>query len=527
MLSKSTKFKLFKNVPLDNTYTNTILFASVSEQNTYFANLDSVTLDEQSYQRINSNKLMIAKSSDELYNYNYLMFQNPSSGNFKWYYAFINEINYVNDSTCEVLYEIDVMQTWLFDFSYGKCYVEREHVEDDTVGLHTIEEGIDVGQYSIQSQLEFKTGRAVAISIASDPYTGGSKNGVYCGIATYVYPESAYGSLNDALNYYKDKPEQVAQLIMCSDKMYDPQGVDTSFDDTFSFGRVKTFSDAQGNLYTPVNNKLYCYPYCFFTIDNYNGESEDYHWEDFANSNVVTFQWSGTAIPSPCMIAFPLSYKQARGTQSRQYGITYDNFPMCPWTSDTFRAWVSQAIPKTINNIGATIASTFVTSSIENANASLHDMTKSNNLSSAIAGNTRAGRNAQLAINTISQIANTAIDYRYNSIHSKSIAGTIQNAGMNFREMQIGFRETSYAVKPEFARIIDEYFTRYGYRVNRYKVPNLTGREKFNYIKTRNCTILGNLPNSARATIEQITNNGISFWHTTNIGKYETNNIVR
>lgn len=527
MLSKSTKFKLFKNVPLDNTYTNTILFASVSEQNTYFANLDSVTLDEQSYQRVNSSKLVIAKSSDEMYNYNYLMFQNPSSGNFKWYYAFINEINYVNDNTCEVLYEIDVMQTWLFDFSYGKCYVEREHVEDDTVGLHTVDEGLDIGNYTILSTSEYKSGRGVMLSVASSNLDHTIQNGVYTGLATYVFDELGFGAINDILAQYRDKPEQVAQLIMCSDKMANRSDNETSFDETFNIGRVKTFSDQFGDRYTPSNNKVYCYPYCFFTVDNYNGESEEFHWEDFINPNSVTFQWSGTAIPSPCMIAFPLSYKQADGTQSRQYAITYDNFPMCPWTSDTFRAWVSQVIPKTINNIGATIASTFVTSSIENANASLHDITKANNLSSAIAGNTRTGRNAQLAINTISQIANTAIDYRYNSIHSKSIAGTIQNAGMNFRDLQIGFRATQYAIKPEFARIIDEYFTRYGYRVNRYKVPNLTGREKFNYIKTRNCTILGNLPNSARAMIEQITNNGISFWHTTNIGKYETNNIVR
>lgn len=520
MLSKSTKFKLFKNVPLDNTYTNTILFASGSEQNTYFANLDSMTLDEQSYQRVNSNKLMIAKSSDELYNYNYLMFQNPSSGNFKWYYAFINEINYVNDNTCEVLYEIDVMQTWLFDFEYGKCYVEREHVEDDTVGLHTVNEGMDIGEYTIASQMEYTTGRGMLISIATTE-NGSMNNGVYTGLFTAGYSESNYGALNDVLSQYKDKPEQVAQLIMCSDKM-----VNGAFDETITVGRVKTFSDQFGNRYKPINNKLYCYPFCLFTIDNYNGESEEFHWEDFVNTNVVTFQWSGTPTPSPCMIAFPLSYKQSDGTQSRQYAITYDNFPMCPWTSDTFRAWVSQIVPKTLNNIGATIASTFVTSSIENANASLHDMTKANNLSSAIAGNARAGRNAQTAINTISQIANTAIDYRYNSIHSKSIGGTIQNAGMNFRDLKIGFRATEYTIKPEFARIIDDYFTRYGYRVNRYKVPNLTGREKFNYIKTRNCTILGNLPNSARAMIEQITNNGISFWHTTDVGRYTTNNII-
>ena len=52
---------------------------------------------------------------EALYNCNYLAFQNASFGG-KWFYAFIDSVEYVNNVTSEVTYTIDVMQTWHFQY---------------------------------------------------------------------------------------------------------------------------------------------------------------------------------------------------------------------------------------------------------------------------------------------------------------------------------------------------------------------------------------------------------------------------
>ena len=42
----------------------------------------------------------------------------------------------------EITIETDVFQTWQFNINYKKMFVEREHVNDDTVGLHTVPENV-------------------------------------------------------------------------------------------------------------------------------------------------------------------------------------------------------------------------------------------------------------------------------------------------------------------------------------------------------------------------------------------------
>ena len=56
-------------------------------------------------------------------------------------------MEYVNDNMTDVYIKLDVFQTYQFDFQYKKCFVEREHVNDDTVGLHTVPENLETGEY--------------------------------------------------------------------------------------------------------------------------------------------------------------------------------------------------------------------------------------------------------------------------------------------------------------------------------------------------------------------------------------------
>lgn len=76
------------------------------------------------------------------------MYQNENYTN-KWFYAFITNMRYVNDNMTEITIETDVFQTWQFNINYKKMFVEREHVNDDTIGLHTVPENVELGDYII------------------------------------------------------------------------------------------------------------------------------------------------------------------------------------------------------------------------------------------------------------------------------------------------------------------------------------------------------------------------------------------
>lgn len=46
------------------------------------------------------------------------------------------------------------------------------------------------------------------------------------------------------------------------------------------------------------------------------------------------------------------------------------------------------------------------------------------------------------------------------------------------------------SIKQEYARVIDNFFNMYGYKVNDVKIPNITGRLNWNYVKTVDINLL-------------------------------------
>lgn len=140
----NTIIRLLKNVPLNNDYTDTIFFNSVSEQSAHFASYESKVFYNQAYQRVQKGRIRLQIPADSIYSYNYMMFQNTAYG-AKWFYAFIKNVEYINDATSEIEFEIDVMQTWHFDYTLNPSYVERETSETDIIGDNIQPEPIDLG----------------------------------------------------------------------------------------------------------------------------------------------------------------------------------------------------------------------------------------------------------------------------------------------------------------------------------------------------------------------------------------------
>jgi hypothetical protein len=102
------------------------------------------TFTAQSYQRVKKWVMRLEVLADDIYDYNYMMFQNTSFGS-KWFYAFITNVEYINNSVSEITYELDVMQTWLFEATVKPSYVERETAETDVIGANIAPEPIDIG----------------------------------------------------------------------------------------------------------------------------------------------------------------------------------------------------------------------------------------------------------------------------------------------------------------------------------------------------------------------------------------------
>lgn len=143
-IQPASQIVLYENVPFDNTYTDTLYSENVQEQINWFNQYAHHTFNALSYQRHTRNTCRVQATADDLYNVNYMIFSNPAYGT-KRFFAFVTAVEYINNITTEITYEIDVMQTYFHDYTLEPCFVEREHTSDDTIGHNIATEPVDLG----------------------------------------------------------------------------------------------------------------------------------------------------------------------------------------------------------------------------------------------------------------------------------------------------------------------------------------------------------------------------------------------
>lgn len=83
-----------------------------------------------------------------------------------------------------------------------------------------------------------------------------------------------------------------------------------------------------------------------------------------------------------------------------------------------------------------------------------------------------------------------------------------------------------YRPRAEIARVIDDYFSMYGYSVGEIKVPNVVGRRSWNYVKTNGASVVGKVPAGTLAQINRLFDRGITFWHVNDVGNYALDNSI-
>lgn len=501
--------KFYQSIPWDNSYKNIRKWNSVGEQDTYFAT--KKLYDTQNMIVIkNYNTLAVDFVADDMINVNYMSFQNSNFTN-KTFYAFITNVIYKSPNSCTVEYEIDIFQTYQFDIDFLPCFVEREHVNDDTIGKNLVVENLDLGNYIINDYV--KTGLsdsdkiivlASSGNVEGDYATGGYYGGIYSGLQYFKY--SSVTDLNTHLNnlYTAGKSDSVVAIFMAYDSLF---GTENSLEPLESGITVeKNFDELDG--YTPKNKKLYTYPYNFLYVSNLNGQSAEYKWEFFIGNPMqdpAYFNIIGETSCNPTLTLVPDGYKDY--SEGMSYGnlnekLVLSGFPQCAWTTDTYKVWLAQnSSSMAISTMGSALS----------VGVGLYT------------GNPIAVAGGGLAIADI-------LNQKYKeSVRPPQASGVAGNGGM-FAYNELDFHFFSTSITSEYAQIIDDFFSIQGYQVNRVKTPNLTGRQNWNYVKTKECQVRSKPTKSCPAQVindlKSIFNSGVTLWHTGDIGNYSLTNTI-
>nr|DAR57827.1 MAG TPA: Major tail protein [Caudoviricetes sp.] len=503
-IAPNSVVRILRNCPLDNTYDHTIYFSSASAQSTYFQSLTAYTHTNLSYNRVNRGQLKIQRKAEDMYNCNYMMFQNTSFGN-RWFYAFITSVEYVSNEVSLITFEIDVMQTWFFDVTLEQCFVEREHVMNDTIGANLQPEPVDLGDYVYDGFTTSGHMSDPVIVLNSNVNAKGEEieptlvGGIFHGTG-YMFADAdntGVGQIRAVLDRFGNWDELNENVVACY--MYYRDFLDTDVltaqrPATYQISKSKNYSDLDG--YTPKNNKLYTYPYNYLLVTTDSGDNVELHYEYFS-TNDCQFNIVGDVAPNPEVICEPRFYKGCNYLRNEK--LTISGFPQCTFNIDSFKAWLSQT-------------------------ASNPDLFASTAQSAATGATTGGAYGA--AAGAAMSLLSTAIGGAMAAASPPVIKGTAHTS-CSYASGAKDFYFMPTTITADFAERIDNFLDVYGYAVNEHKVPNRSGRAHWNYVKNKTTNLIGNAPADDVNKIVSIYNKGITFWRNgSEVGNYSLDNTL-
>lgn len=549
LIEPNTRIDFLTGIPFDPTYENTMYFDSLSAQIAYFDTKIARTVERSSYQRVSSGVIKVGWVVDtiggsvinQMYNVNYMRFKNTNFEN-KWFYAFVDRVEYINNNTVGVYYHLDVLQTWHFDYSFNECFIERQHTETDNIGSNTIPEDFEIGDYvfGTPSEVEYLP---YAIVVSSGDINGDYTPGVvYDG---YTAQGKVFSGVHYNLFSLND-PQQVTQLNAFLEAAYTDRERQNSIIAVFMGPGVfmstpkptlayhiylnKSDNDYLIGNHVVRNKKLLTYPYNFIYVTNYQGNHAEYHYEYFTNPEDCKLKVWGSVGTNPGLILFPENYKTTGDNFDE--AITLTGFPMCAWVNDAYKAWVAQnagTINATIFAAGVSWGDTLIKGkNYIDGIANVRDATNFNvKNKDTLMGKLISAENQDLKDFSQSLgrslIATAGIigKMRDHAVQPPQAHGN-SNGDVIYQSGKMTFMIANKYIRTEYADIIDSFFDMYGYAIHKCGIPNRNARPCYTYVKTVGCSLDGNVPVSDLKLIEEIFDSGIRFWRTNaTFGKFE------
>lgn len=549
------------------TIPNTTLYVGVVPWNSDLKNVQSYEsravqistiqgLLAHKYKHINiirrDSDLILKGVNEDLTQCNYLMYQNKDISN-KWYFAFIDNVQYNSLNSVIISHTIDVWQTYQFDITYYKNLILRSHVAKsaDTVGRWLAPEPISVApeferKHNVFNGLSWTPQYVLHSTSVYNPKT---KKYEYKGNGTGATLSAEYGIFVDndsdiqkvVINYGRKSVEEIADDVgqtsgnkTWKDWVNSIFGGTAATDVVESVKATTSIADLQDHRneliglyaipswvhdgtnkyatnaitsksvsvtlptstlacgYTPRNKKMLsslCKAYLFY---NENGFKLPLKPELFT-SGTPTFTVKSTELSTNGFILQIGSYADYTAKTNK---ISYNCENRLGYDANT-------GLDKVLNGLTATVG-------VVNAVGSVASQAFAGNIGGAVQGAVGA---FQQSINMIDALGQRGV-----------------NTGASGDIMSI----TEKRAMPVFAdvspteaqcRYIDDYLDVYGYAINEIgKISTyMKNRSNWNYIQVANCNIKVSAPNDDVNKLKQMFESGVTIWHK-KFGDYDQTN---
>lgn len=568
LVTPETEVRLLSHIPLTPGYEHQLTFSSAAAQTTFFQSKTNKLYTDFTYLK-EDQTLKVPGGRDSLYSCNYVMYRNKDFST-KWFYAFITKLEYVNPNTTKIHFELDVFQTWQFDFTFRTSYVLREHTKrwntDGSPVINTIEENLDYGtEYETVAIENFRPFGdiffLVIVTKAAMHFSGGvsyvnkinpTKVGLPQPLNYYVHPfkmigsvstvvgGSAYtlspilevleglftqeGAVNNVVSIYItdyfDNISNVDGTLSFSTADFDRASVadDSAINvNTIHVKNLNNFRSTTTNLgdkysgYAAVTeSKLLMHPYTMFVLDDFKGNRVELK-NEYVNTSSLVLRYKGS-LGTSNKVSYQVEnylYSGASQIPGMEKALINNSPNDLPILADMLSAYL-QGNRNAIDN---------------QKNAILF------NAAAGATGGMVMGGGAGAVLGTAAGLANSYYQIEGLNAKKKDIINTppsIEKMGGNtsfdYGNGISGVYVVKKQITAEYRTRLTDFFKMFGYKVSALKVPNFKSRQHYNYIQTKGANLTGNVPQDDLIKLKEVFDNGLTFWHGDYVGDYAKTN---
>ena len=507
-------------IKTDKSYNHVVLFNSENERFSYFQSMAVKTFERYTYQRLDK-YMTVGCNAEEIEPCNYIVFRNSAFSD-KVYYAFIERVEYVADNTTRIYFTIDIMQTWFPYTTTNPCFVERMHVSDDTIGANIIDDGLDCGEYvdDVYTTVDIAAAETFLCTFDKNlqDATTYNEDGLYTSLVENSFTDT--GSVDSFISAVTSAGKTDGIVSCYMSPVTTKVNLDVTKPSSFQW-------------YVPKNNKLYTYPYSYNRFFDSTGKLNACYKLEFFKAatgrQVHVRATSGQGSPELGII--PIDYKVDQVTPTFRYNYAEAVFgkpwPVCAFNVDIYKAYMAQnASSVTVENMrtamntatGMVQGGLNAASSIIGGATGDEDMVKAT--SGAIAGFS-SGYNAMMD-------AKALLAKREDMDRLPPQTKGNQSVTLSYMlEKGVTVYGSHHTVTAEYAQMIDNYWSVYGYPIRAVTVPRIKTRRNWNYIKTAGACYQGRIPPAELQAINNIFNRGVTFWHNpATVGNYALDNSI-
>lgn len=574
-ITPTSTLYLCKNIPLDPKYNYTLDFNNETQQSSYFDSKIASEFDINtgySYIR-DSQAIKVNANIDDLLGINYMFYNNAD----KRYYAFITKKDYVNPNCTRIEFKIDVLQSFMFNYSIDESFIDREHqdryVNNDPV--YNLEaENLDIGKsYDLEDENSPLDTELWYLIKSKEPL----------GKVSSTLPSSSgdYSYDNDTsvtrVRCYGDNTQLLKTNIYCYLLPRESSTFTGTYNGSTKVDLGQLNSDTLEGLskdpnvlsITPLrkrfngitlSNNNYVFDRTYYMPARIYYKDGSTYATDPGSALVrtlVKINNLDTSVEKSITRPKPpkktnISLNTDRSADPKLYTYPYNFLRVI--LNDSVKDYHYEDFNDTniikfkwYSSLGANGNQYLIPVNHKSGNESDKLIASNNDLDLRTDKwldyyyNNKASINGGLAVSGIQTLAGVGLGLATGGIglavaggQAIGFAGQIAGEMMKREDIKqspdnlriansdiAGSYEINglrlclqdFRIRDEFYNKIFDYFYHYGYKCNNFKVPNTRSRYYFNYIKTIGANINTNIDNDFRDEIASIYDNGLTIWH--------------